>query len=619
MRYFIILAILSMLTSCTSYRKISKIRAGEVEMQISIPEVPPLEEETEVVIDSIRGTLSDGPIIMNAIRDSESGEMVATDVINASKVVARFRNVAERGGYVSIGFDIIVPREMYDSHWRLKMTPLMGIIQDTVALEPLYITGSNYREGQLRGYQRYNSFIASILTDTTDFVRMKLLEVFLQRHFPETYAMKRDSSVVPEPMAGNYFGVTQKEALEHYTRHLKWKINERKKDRRDEMFHRYVKDPIQTEGVRLDTIVDGQGGDFIYRYTQTFKSRPKLKKVSVSVDAALYEEGEVVLAIPFPEDITFYVSSLSSLADQKEQYKMKILERVVYDNTRAFIDFAQGSSVIDTSLSDNGSELRRIKDCINDVVSRTEFVLDSLVIIASCSPEGTFEKNRRLSMGRSESVKDYILDFVPPGWRDSVRTSEMPENWDQLLRLVDNDTILSPTQRKDILSICYGDDDKDVVERRISQLPQYRYLREKLYPQLRTVSFDFYLRRPDLKRDTVYTTEIDTAYMSGLEALRELDYKKAVSLLRPYRDFNSALAFAAADYNHSALDVLDNLDDADPKVCYLKAVVLARLELYDEAMKYFELGIAYDPYLEHRANLDPEMGELIKRRKLTIK
>ena len=57
---------------------------------------PEPEEEEPVQIDSIRSTLADGPTIMNAIRDSETGEMVATDIICASKVVDRVRNVGER-------------------------------------------------------------------------------------------------------------------------------------------------------------------------------------------------------------------------------------------------------------------------------------------------------------------------------------------------------------------------------------------------------------------------------------------------------------------------------------------------------------------------------------------
>ena len=142
--------------SCSPYRKMQKIRSGTVGMTLSVPEEPPIEEEedNELQIDSIRGTLSDEPIIMNAIKDTETGEMVATDVINASKVTARFRNVAERAGYVSISFDVSVPTAMSDSEWQLKILPFMAIQEDTVSLDALYITGEKYREEQLRGYQR---------------------------------------------------------------------------------------------------------------------------------------------------------------------------------------------------------------------------------------------------------------------------------------------------------------------------------------------------------------------------------------------------------------------------------------------------------------------------------
>ena len=254
-------------------------------MTLSVSEEKPLEddEENDVVIDSIRGALSDGPIIMNAIKDTETGEMVATDVINASKVVARFRNVAERAGYVSISFDVTVPSAMSDSEWQLKIQPLMGIQNDTVLLDAIYITGLKYRAEQLRGYERYRSFLASIITDSTDFVRIGQLEVFLERHYPETYAMKCDTSFVPAPEAENLFGVTQRDALVHYSKHLKWKRNERRKEKRKAMFEKYVRDPIVSEGVRLDTVLISSDGDFVYRYVHTFRSRPHLRKVTVSL------------------------------------------------------------------------------------------------------------------------------------------------------------------------------------------------------------------------------------------------------------------------------------------------------------------------------------------------
>lgn len=619
LRNIMILLMLAVV-SCTPYRKMQKIVSGEVGMVISVPDEKPLDEEKEdVKIDSIRGSLTDEPIIMNAIRDNETGEMVATDVIDASRVVARFRNVAERAGYVSISFDVIVPEEMSDSDWQLKLRPLMRIQEDTLRLDPLYITGAGYRAGQLRGYQRYRNFLASIISDTTDFIRIGQLEIFLERFFPETYAMRTDSSFVSDPDAETLFGATQADALRHYTRRLKWIRNERRKARADRMYGRYVKDPIVVEGIRLDTVITSSDGDFVYRYMHTFRSRPNLKKVMVTLSGDMYERGECIHHLPFPEELTYYISSLSTMADLTPKYRMIILQRTVYDNTKALIDFALGSSEVDTTLSDNASELRRIRRCIEDVVARDEYALDSLVIMASCSPEGSYAHNRRLSAARSEAIRKYIGDYVPEEWRDScLKTSLMPENWEQLRRLVANDTLMGDAAVKRILAVADGMKDPDVAERKLSRMAEYRYLRERIYPKLRSVSFDFHLHRVGMQKDTVHTTELDTVYMAGLDAMKELDYKKAVALLRPYGDYNSALAFMSADYNHSALDVLNRLDDRDPKVCYLKAMVLSRLEMPDEAMKYFELSIAYDPYMEYRANLDPEMFSLVKKRQTLI-
>lgn len=589
---------------------------GEMGVDISVPADKPLDDigEMEMIVDTLGNELSDGPIIMNAIRDTETGEMIATDVINASAVVARFRNAAERGGYVSISFDLTVPSEMISSAWKLKLTPFMNVQEDTLTLDPLFITGEGYRKGQLRGYQRYRQFLESIITDTSDLVRIGQLEIFLERHFPDTYAMRNDTSLISDPAANNLFGVTQADALRHYTRHARVYFNERRKARKGLMYGRYVKDPIISEGIRLDTVMSSPGGDFIYRYMHTFRSRPGLKKVSVSLLGEIYEDGELLCSAPFPDDLTYYISSLSSMADSAPKYRMMVLERNVYDNTKALIDFEKGSHAIDTSLSDNASELARVVRCIGDVVSREEYVLDSLVVMASCSPEGSYAHNSRLASARSESIRDYILEYVPEEWRASMKTSHVPENWGQMKLLVANDETLEEDSRARLLSAMDDLSRPDEVEDRLSRMPEYRYLREKIYPRLRSVSFDFHLHRSGMLKDTVHTSELDTAYMAGVEALKNLDYKKAVEMLRPYGDYNSALAFMAADYNNSALHILERLDDADARVCYLKALVLSRLGDADEALKCFEQALSYDPYLEHRANLDPEMSGLLRKR-----
>jgi len=594
--------------SCASYKVMRKVNSGEVAVGFAVPEDRPLDDsDVQSVTDNVESELPDGPIIMNAIRDTETGEMVATDIISASKVTARFRNVPERGGYVSIGFDLSVPSSLTRSEWKLMMEPYMVLQDDTLSLESIHVAGRAYREAQLRGYQRYRRFLESIITDSTDFVRIGQLEIFLKRNFPQTYAMKTDSSFVSEPQAENLFGVTQREALEHYTRKWKKKLNDRRLSNRDRMYARYVKDPLAREGVRLDTVVaDGDG--FIYRYSHRFRSRPHLKKAVVFLQGGLYRRGEKILSMPESDDMTFYISSLSTLADMTQKYRIKILERTVYDNTKALIDFAQGSSGIDTLLGDNASELERVCRCIGDVVERQELVLDSLIVSASCSPEGRYEHNRRLALSRAEEVRRYLMGKVPEQWKDAMKVSCVPENWDIFRKLVKNDTVMAGKEVERVLGLTADLGRPDDVERRLASLPSYRYMREKIYPKLRSVSFDFHLHRSGMVKDTVHTTEPDTVYMSGLEALRDLDYKRAVTILRPYGDYNSALAYLSAEYNHSALEVLKGLDDNDPRVCYLMAVTLSRLEQPSLAQAWLGRAVKLDPYLRHRANLDPEMA-----------
>ena len=597
------------------------MRSGELMLGLSVREDTRYEEpEQEPVIDSVSADASRGPIIMNAIRDTETGEMVATDVISASKVTARFRNVAERDGYVTIGFDITVSERMMDSRWRLKILPTMRIASDTLPLMPVYVTGKAYRNAQLRGYQRYQAFLASIVTDTTDMIRMHQLEIFLERHFPQTYMMKNDTSIISSPQAESLFGVTQLEALRHYTRHWKVKRNEWKKRNRSAVFSRFVKDPVISEGVKLDTVITTDG-DLVYQYNHTFRSRPGLRKVMVSLDGKVYENGDCVLELPFPQDLTFYISSLSSLVDTTMRYRMQVLDRVVYDHTLALIDFDKGSSKVDTLLGDNASELRRVHRCIGDVIARDGLVLDSLVVTASCSPEGTYQINERLSRARSKAVTEAVS--VPAEMKRCLKTACMPENWGHFRKLVSNDTLLGSASQNKILRLTHGlehdrtavsADAMDQAEMRLSKLPEYRYLREKIYPQLRTVSFEFHLHREGMVKDTVHTTVVDTVYMKGVESLKALDYKTAVGILRPYRDYNAALACLSMRYDYSALDILERLDQQEPRVCYLMALVLSRLERHGRAMEYFEKALELAPALEFRANLDPEMSALIKKR-----
>ncbi len=588
-------------------------------------------------------------IIMKAIKD-ENGEMVATDVINAAVVEARFRNVAERHGKVDIEFQIRVPKEMQDEQWQLRFYPRMHILEDTLHLDQVVITGAKYRKAQLKGYQQYEKYLASIITDTTRFINMRLLELFIQRNIPDLYAFKADSTEVADEhfnaildtkVAGSFaseFGVTGRDAIEHYTNTISKRLNARRWEQREKMYRKYVKAPIVHEGLRLDTVITAANGDFIYNYVQTIATMPKLRKVDVVLSGDIFEQDKRLYEIPETEPLTYYISSLSAFVDGTPRYKKQITSRRVQANTACYIDFEQGSAEIDEDMSNNHFEIGRIKQNLASLIENKVFDLDSIIVTASCSPEGSVPFNTKLSQRRSEAVSRYFEEYIR-AYRDSLREENMvhvyfdgmaeedipgqtgndvvfisrnnPENWRMLDVLIAQSDSLTADQKREYIDICEVKD-LDAREEMLSRKPYYRFLREVLYPRLRTVKFDFHLHRKGMVKDTIQTTVLDEEYMAGVQAIRDRDYETAIQILRPYKDYNAAVAFCAMDYNASALAILETLPETD-QVHYMLAVIYSRQGRDRDAVEHYLKACKLTPSYWHRGNLDPEIAALIKR------
>lgn len=185
------------------------------------------------------------------------------------------------------------------------------------------------------------------------------------------------------------------------------------------------------------------------------------------------------------------------------------------------------------------------------------------------------------------------------------------ENWDFLSLLVDQDTLLSPSDVRSYMRHL-SEEDPDRREAALQREPYYRYLREKLYPRLRTVRFDFYLHRKGMLKDTVHTTVLDSVYMKGVAALRDRDYRKALDYLRDYKDYNTAIAYVSLDYNASAMAILQKLRRT-PQVNYMLALLYARSEDDQNAVQCYLDACREDRSFVFRGNLDPEIYTLIQR------
>ena len=623
---------------CAAQRRISRL--GSEPVQISLP------QEADFLPDQVAGIQfehaetvyvkgEDGKdlILLKAIKDDETGEMVATDVLEAAVVTARFRNKAERSGKVDIEFQIHVPQSMMDRKWEMTLHPCMYILGDTVRLEPVLVTGQAFRNRQLRGYERYQRFLDGIESDSSAFVNHFLLERFLERNIPQLYRFRNDTSVVSEEEFAACYGVTEQEAVEHYTRQFSRARNERKVASKDEKFRRFVKVPVQTEGIHLDTLWQEGDGDFVYNYVQTVTTRPKLRKLDVVVSGEICQQEKRLYTIPATDTLTFYISTLSAFVHDIVRYKTEVVYRRAEANASCSIVFPVGRDEIHPELSRNAEEIAGIKDRLLHLLANDTFDLDSIVVTANCSPEGFWAANARLSGRRAESVSrffgvymEHVRDSITRerGFSvnadGSIEKEELgsvrflsrshAENWEDLDRLVETSPDLKDSDRERYARL-RETRDPDRREYLLHSEPFYPVLRDSLYPLLRTVSFDFHMHRKGMVKDTVETTVLDDVYQDGLQAIRDRDFERAVALLAPYRDYNAAVAYLALDRNYNALEILERQPET-PEVLYMLAILKSRLGDIPGAVRCYVEACRKDPVYVSRGNLDPEISVLIK-------
>ena len=648
LKYILFAAVaLAVVSSCATRRKLMNlVNASDstATVQLALAKEADYLPEMKNDLNASRDTLTvkddDGRefLLMKAVKDEETGEMVATEVIEAAKVTARFRNVAERHGKVDLAFQIMVPPSMMDTKWQLRFYPDMFVMGDSLRLEPVIITGRDYRKAQLRGYELYDKFLAKIVQDTTKFIDIEQLEIFLQRNIPQLYAFKSDSSYVDESRFNTVYGVSQRQAVEHYTNKVARRINERRKSKREAMYAKYVKVPIVTEGIRLDSVVVNTDGDFVYYYVQTINTRPKLRKVDVKLSGEIFESDKRIYTIPVTEPLTFYISSISAFVDNTEKYLTKVIERRATANTECRIDFEAGKSEIKMDYADNAYEINMISKTIASLLENKDFDLDSIIVRATASPEGRFTLNSSLAQKRSEAVSSYFSKYIE-AYKDSLRQEAgfsmsfngeeqkivaaekpvdirftprcIPENWDDLDALVDKDVVMNPDQKSDYFNV-RSESNPDVREARMKNQAYYRYMKETLYPKLRTVKFNCYLHRKGMIKDTVHTTVLDSTYMRGVQELRDMNYAEALALLIPYDDFNTAVAYVGMDRNVNAMRILSKLEKT-AQVNYLMAILYSRSGDFNNAVQHYVTSCRQNPSYRFRGNLDPEISVLIKQ------
>ncbi len=618
--YLLTISLIAATSSCSATFKLKRLRRENPSTIVNLAGTSPLHSDAEDCDTTLRESSDTLTVIdpqgnrvffMKATVDS-TGTLIASEELQPAIVTAKFRNVPERNGMVSLDFDLEIPDIMLDNNWQIRLSPVLIIGEDTTSLERILITGEEYRKDLLEGYNKYNRYLNRIITDSSKLIYTELMETFLSRK--------------------EYYSISHDKVVEHYSKKGAIYWNNYLIKNKEKKYREYVKDTLATLGIRLDSVITNDKTGIKYCYSQGLKARRDLKRIDLIVFGEIVDFNQNLLfSIPPSSPITYYISSFSSMTEEIEKYLTKVIERKAFLNTSSLIEFRKGKYDVEYGFGNNSYELERIKGILEELMFDSEYNIDSITVTASSSPEGDYARNRELSRRRGEEITKYLeiysdslrvqnqgviinLDETDEYDRDFIHFKFNPryiaENWEELESMIRRDTLILKDKER-LLDICSI---KDVKERksRLRRHEEYRKLLVNFYPELRRVVFDFHLHKKGMIKDTIHTTVIDTTYMKGLKALKERDYETAVRLLGQYGDINSALAFISLDYNASALNILERLPES-AKRDYLLCIVYSRMGNERSSIEYYLKAKEMDPSLRFRANLDPEIGKLINK------
>ena len=379
---------------------------------------------------------------------------------------------------------------------------------------------------------------------------------------------------------------------------------------REAAFNRFVKFPYP-EDVRLDSLVEGRS-TVTYYYSQAVKTDETSKKMLVTLQGQVLAVDDSAYRLPPSDTLSYVVSSMLSFVDTVPRYRIKVIDKFVTVEDRNYIQFFVGDTRVVDTLGDNRRQLDKISGLMRQIVEQQEFYVDTITLTAASSPEGAYTFNARLSQGRAAALKRYLVLRYGKSIDTILTVRWVAEDWQELTNRIRTDREIG--NRDAILELIAWEKNPDRREQAIrQQFPkEYAYIRSVIYPQLRAVNFRYNLRRKGMVKDTIHTTELDTAYARGVELLRKRKYAKALYILNDYNDRNTVVAHLSLDHNERAMELLATMPK-DAVTEYLRAIACSRLGRKAEGREHFLEACRLDGRMEYRGNLDPEIAELLKQ------
>lgn len=662
-----------LLVSCVTDHKLARVRISQPQMKEAVADTG-FRLPRQITWTDDKGKEH---IVTEATKDSVTGEYITQMELSEITIVAKSKQVAERNGKINLDFIVTVPGELISNKWQVQLTPVAYKSADTLYLDRIFLSGADFAKMQKKGYMRYQAFMNSIIPDSLYLQKLfdekgyrkalaELEEEYFQAWKHEViskerwidwsdktnarfalfnYRMERNKQAIAgynsileylpayrlrREMDGKYIpskwkifaegnykirtrNITPEDSASitrRFTDYAKMAENRKRKEQAGEMYEKYVRFPY--EAARLDTVIK-EGDNFVYYYKQELPATENTKKIDLTLDGQILSKDETKTQLPPSDTITYFISSMVQFLDRSPRYKKKIITRKDEVNLRAYVTYKSGATEFSEDIGDNRAEIDKVFETIHGINYTGEFLIDSIRMTATSSPEGSADMNLFLSKGRALALKKYLARRSDD--REGVDTLFRPcwtgEDWNRLHGLVlADDSLGNKSYLLRIMKETDNPDNREYALRKYSA--DYKRIREKHYPLLRGVEFKFHLHRRNMLQDTVVMPVIDTTYMHAVKMIEDRQYRQALAILDVSYpdDYNTAVCLMSLGYDKRALEIMTEQTDTSDRN-YLLAILYSRLKREEDALKMYVKSCDQDASKIWRGRLDPEINKLI--------
>lgn len=201
------------------------------------------------------------------------------------------------------------------------------------------------------------------------------------------------------------------------------------------------------------------------------------------------------------------------------------------------IFFQINSWEIKEGFQDNRRTLEQMRKDIEATLAIDGTVPDSLIILATASPDGSYAHNKRLATNRAQSTKDLILEMFPEFEGSHIQVEHLEEDWDGLKQVL----LAHPEfpEREEMLAVIDDDNDLQSKEQRLRELKKgWRYLVNNYIYALRNSSITITVAvTPDNMDDEFVRGEVIAAPRHS-EPIPHVAHSHDIELEQPFTDIS---------------------------------------------------------------------------------